>query len=276
LATDEQLGKSSMSDQTPAALLRAGELAGAIAASQAVLRKSPANIGARVLLAELLIFSGNLERADTLMDAASAIDSTTSLVAAEYRQLLRGEIARRQLYADGRVPEFLGEPTDAQRLQLSALVAMRAGDVAEATRQSRLAEETRPRTPGLLGDARFDDFRDADDWMAGSFEVLTSTGKYFWIPTERVVSANFHAPTRVRDLIWRRASMVVSDGPEGDVYVPAIYAADEALTDALRLGRETDWREAEGGLVRGVGQRVFLAGDEGVDVMAVRSLKFAA
>jgi type VI secretion system protein ImpE len=69
--------------------------------------------------------------------------------------------------------------------------------------------------------------------------------------------------------------MSVADGPEGDVYMPAVYAADEPLTDALRLGRETDWREAEGGMVRGVGQRVFLAGEEAVDVMTVRTLRFA-
>ena len=265
-----------MNDLTAASLLRAGKLADAIAASQAVLRKSPTNLDARVLLAELLIFSGNLERADTLMDAATAIDPTTSLVVAEYRQLLRAEMARRQLFVDGRVPEFLGEPTDAQRLQLAALVAMRAGDVKEATRQARLAEETRPRAPGLLGEAAFDDFRVADDLFGGSFEVLTSTGKYFWIPTERVISADFHAPTRTRDLLWRRVTMAVADGPEGDVYMPAIYVADEPLTDLQRLGRETDWREAEGGLVRGVGQRVFLAGEDAVDAMTLRALRFAA
>ena len=265
-----------MSDQTAASLMRAGRLADAMAASQAAVRKTPTNLDARILLAELLIFSGNLERADTLLDAATAIDPTTSLVVAEYRQLLRADMARRQLFADGRVPEFLGEPTEAQRLQLAAMVALRDGDAAGATRQARQAEEARPRVPGLLGDAPFDDFRDADDLLAGSFEVLTATGKYFWIPTERVVSAEFHAPVRTRDLIWRRASMSVADGPEGDVYIPAIYAAAEPVTEAQKLGRETDWREAEGGLVRGVGQRVFLAGDDGVDVMTLRALRFGA
>ena len=68
----------------------------------------------------------------------------------------------------------------------------------------------------------------------------------------------------------------VANGPEGDVYMPATYVADEPVTDLQRLGRETDWREAEGGLVRGVGQRLFLAGDDGVDAMTLRSLKFTA
>ena len=91
-------------------------------------------------------------------------------------------------------------------------MALRAGDVAEAARQAEAAEATRPRAPGKHGDAAFDDLRDADDLLAGSFEVLTTTGKYFWIPTERVLALEFHAPKRPRDLLWRRASMSVGQG----------------------------------------------------------------
>jgi type VI secretion system protein ImpE len=265
-----------MSGQSAAALMREGRLSDAIAAAQAKLRSSPTNLDARVLLAELLICAGNLERADVIIDAAPAIDSTTVLVAAEFRQLIRAEIARRQLFLDGRVPEFLSGPTAAQRLQLAALVSLRGGDADEAARQSELAEATRPRAPGFSGETAFDDFRDADDLLAGTFEVLTTTGKYFWVPTERVAAAEFHAPTRTRDLIWRRVSMSVADGPEGDVYMPATYIAAGPVTDAQRLGRETDWRDVGGGLMRGVGQRMFLAGDEGMNSMSLTTLRFDA
>jgi len=118
--------------------------------------------------------------------------------------------------------------------------------------------------------------RDADDLLAGSFEVLTTTGKYFWIPTERVQSIEFHAPKRPRDLMWRRASMTVADGPDGEVYLPTIYASDEAMTDLLRLGRETDWRQADGGPVRGVGQRLFMIGDDAVAMMDIGTIRFGA
>ena len=73
---------------------------------------------------------------------------STALVVAEFRQLMRADMARRQLFRDGRVPEFLADPTAAQRLQLAALVALRAGDLAEATRQAEAAEAARPRAPG--------------------------------------------------------------------------------------------------------------------------------
>ena len=219
-------------DQTAAALFHAGKLDDAVAAAQAALRKAPTDVNARVLLGELLAFTGNLERADVVLDAASAIDPSTALVVAEFRQLIRADMARRQLFRDGRLPEFLADPTETQRLQLAALVALRGGDLAEAMRQAEAAEAARPRAPGKHGDAAFDDMRDADDLLAGSFEVLTTTGKYFWIPTERIQTLEFHAPKRPRDLLWRRASMSVEAGPDGEVYLPAVYVADDPMSDA--------------------------------------------
>ena len=265
------------------ALFRACRLGDAIAAANAEVRRRPTDLGARVLLAELLLFDGNLERADVLLDAAAQADPTAAVVAAEFRQLLRAEIARRQMSREGRVPEFLGEPTAALRAALAAQVALRAGDMAEAARQAAEIETLRPRAPGVAkrgdgdGDLAFDDFRDVDDLCAGFFEVLTTTGKYFWVPTERVASIAFHPPRRPRDLAWRRATISVKDGPDGEVYVPAIYDCPRpGLADEYRLGRSTDWIEEAGAPVRGIGQRVFLAGDEALGIMELGELRFAA
>lgn len=262
-------------EDTAGALFRAGKLAPAIDAANAAVRKSPADLGGRVLLAELLVFAGNLERADTILDAAAQTDPTAMVAAAEFRQLLRAEIARRQLRSEGRVPEFLGEPTPALQASLAAAVAWRAGDTKEAARKVGEAESLRPRVPGLSGEAAFDDFRDVDDFRAGFFEVLTTTGKYFWIPTERVASIDFHPPRRPRDLAWRRATVSVNDGPDGEVYLPALYDSGQPdLADEYRLGRATDWRGEEDGAVHGVGQRVFLVGDDARGIMDLSALRF--
>ncbi len=267
----------SESGMDAAALFRAGRLAEAVEAAGGAVRRAPADFGARYLLAELLLLAGNLERADVILDAAATVDAGGAVTVAEFRQLLRAETARRQLHRDGRVPEFLGDPTPAQQASLAAAVALRAGDLGAAKAHADEAEAVRPRAPGRSGATSFDDFRDADDMCAGFFEVLTTTGKYYWIPTERVASMEFHPVTRPRDLRWRRVSVSVQDGPDGDVYMPVNYWSDDpALPDALRLGRATEWIEEAGAPVRGLGQRIFLAGDEALEASALGELDFGA
>ena len=68
--------------------------------------------------------------------------------------------------------------------------------------------------------------------------------------------------------------MSVASGPDGEVYLPAVYVADDPLSDALRLGRETDWRQADGGPVRGVGQRLFIVGEDAVPMMDLGNFRF--
>jgi type VI secretion system protein ImpE len=262
------------------ALFAARKLGPAIEAANAEVRRKPGELGGRVLLAELLLFAGNLDRADVVLDAAAKVDPTSAIVVAEFRQLLRADIARRQCAREGRVPEFLGEPTPSLRASLAAQVALRAGDIAEAARQTAEAESTRPQVAGTMigpgGETAFDDFRDVDDLCAGFIEVLTTTGKYFWVPNERVESIAFHPPKRPRDLAWRRATISVNAGPDGEVYIPAIYDSTQPdLADDYRLGHTTDWIEDETGPVRGIGQRVFLIGEEAYPIMDIAELRFA-
>jgi type VI secretion system protein ImpE len=266
---------------TAGALFHARQLGAAIAAANAAVRRTPGDLGGRVLLAEFLLFAGTIDRADTILDAAATADPTSAVVVAEFRQLLRAETARRQLSRDGRVPEFLGEPPAALRAALAAQVALRAGDTAEAARCAAEAEAVRPRVPGFRkeesGETAFDDFRDVDDLCAGFFEVLTTTGKYYWVPTERVASIVFHPPRRPRDLAWRRATISVNEGPDGEVYIPVIYdSLLPELADDLRLGHSTDWSEEQSGPVRGTGQRVFLVGDDAHGIMDIAELRFGA
>lgn len=258
-------------------LFRDGRLGAAIEAGNAAVRRAPADLGCRFLLAELLLFAGNLERADVILDAAADLEASAAVTIAEFRQLLRAETARRQLYREGRVPEFLDGPTPALQETLAAIVALRDGHGTDARRHADAAEAIRPRVPGNNGALAFDDFRDADDLCAGFFEVLTTTGKYYWIPTEQVERIECHPAQRPRDLCWRRVSMSVRAGPDGDVYLPAIYwSADPGLSDALRLGRATDWQEAADGPVRGLGQRMFLAGEAALEIGALDVLGFGA
>jgi type VI secretion system protein ImpE len=67
--------------------------------------------------------------------------------------------------------------------------------------------------------------------------------------------------------------MSVREGPDGVVYIPTTYGNDAPdIAEPLRLGRQTDWQEQDG-LVRGIGQRVFLVGDEPATIMEIGTLE---
>jgi type VI secretion system protein ImpE len=111
--------------------------------------------------------------------------------------------------------------------------------------------------------------------VAPLLEVLTSNGKYYWIPMERIERIEFRPPERPHDLLWRRVHMQVDAGPDGEVYLPVLYpGAPAEADDKVRLGRATDWRGGDGSPVRGVGQRMFLVGNEGQSIMEFKEIAF--
>ncbi|MBL8350398.1 MAG: tetratricopeptide repeat protein [Burkholderiaceae bacterium] len=264
---------------TPGDALRAGDLAGALAAATAAVKAAPTNADARWLMAEILLVTGDAERADRMLDAAALREPNPAVL--EFRRLLRAEVTRGQVLREGRAPKYQGDDaTPAQRAALHARMLLRLGDVAGATAAADDVEALRGAVPGRLEDAAgrstaFDDLRDADDLLAAELEVLTTAGDHLLVPTSRVRSLAFDAPRRLRDLVWRRCSIDLKDGTEGVVFVPAIYLGATAETDsALLLGRATEWTDPALGPVRGRGQRMLLVGDEVLPITSLHKLEF--
>lgn len=254
-------------------LFKEGKLDEAIEAMNAEVRTHPADPDRRSFLADLLCIVGNFERADVQLDAVAKVLPGAVPTCALVRQLIRAEQWRQQCFGEGRVPEFLAVPDEALQLHLRALIATREGDLAAAAQCLASAEAMRSPLRGVCNGQRFDDFRDCDDATASFFEVLTSTGKYFWIPMSRVVRMELRPLERARDLLWRRVAMEVREGPEGDVYLPAIYAP-APQNRAAQLGRTTEWSETEP--VRGVGLRTFLVGEETLTLPQLGEITFDA
>lgn len=260
-------------------LYAAGQLSEAVAAALAEVKSHPADSAARMLLCELLCFSGEVERADRQLDSLLLQAPQAALLIGTLQQLLRAEQARQECFRAGRVPEFLDGPNARLKTHLEALVLIREGCAAEAATLLAEAERQRPAFAGTFNGQAMDDFRDLDDITSSFFEVYTSTGKYFWVPMERVEEMELTAPERLCDLLWRPAHMIVSDGPDGLVYLPALYPESFAEADErLRLGRLTEWRggdpEVSGAPapVRGIGLRTFLVGETDQSIHELQQL----
>jgi type VI secretion system protein ImpE len=256
---------------------QAGRLAEAIAAATDHVKQHPTDASQRGFLCELLCFAGQWQRADLQLDAIGQQDPQSLMGLSMFRQLIRAEQARQQFYSEGRLPEFLDQPSGCLKCHLEASIRIREGKPREAVELLEGAEELRPGISGVCDGQAFDELRDLDDLTAPFFEVLTSNGKYYWIPMERVSLIEFHAPVRARDLLWRRVHMVVADGPDGEVFLPALYAGScEDPDDRVKLGRFTDWRGTEGTPTRGIGQRTFLVGEADRPILELKEITFNA
>jgi type VI secretion system protein ImpE len=257
-------------------LFHGGKLQEAIAAALEEVRDHPVDAGRRLLLAEMLCFSGEFERADNHLDAVGHSDPKTMPWIVAFRQLIRAAQARQDFFEAGRLPEFLAKPDGSVSLLLEASIRVRDKALPEAAHLLDQAEESRPKPSGTCDGQSFNDFRDLDDQTSCILEVLTTNGTYYWIPVAQIESIEFHGPTRPRDLLWRRTHLIVNDGPDGEVYVPVLYPGAHAESeDLLRLGRQTDWRGGGAEPVRGVGQRTFLVGDLALSILELKAITFA-
>jgi type VI secretion system protein ImpE len=254
---------------TPQALYEAGQLDEAIAAANEGLKSRPTDMDLRSFLVELLCFAGQIERADKQLEAIARLAPQHLPGVKQFRDLLRGEQARRDVLLAGRAPELMLDLDPCLEAHLMAMVVMREGRFGDALTMLQEVDAARPLVAGSSGDTPFEDLRDLDDVLGPVLEVITADGKFYWVPISALKSLEFEAPERARDLVWRSARMEMADGRHGQIYIPALYVTPAEADPALRLGRATDWVSEGGGPVRGHGRKCWLIGEEDVDIMAL-------
>lgn len=253
----------------------AGSLEEALEIAKGEVKNNPTDVARRNTYCELLCWVGELEKADKQLETLMMQDPSAAMGLSLFRQLIRGELSRQECFHKGRAPELLEGVDDLLQKQIELLLAMREGMQDRARELAEVIEQERPRIQGICDGNAFDDLRDLDDTCSTFFEVLTSTGKYYWIPMSRVLVVQLHPITRPRDLMWRRAHMIVQDGPDGEVYLPLNYALSLGSEDKqLRLGRATDWKGGEEGPVQGLGRRMMLIGEEDRSLLEVSEFLF--
>ncbi len=260
-----------------AALLAEGRLAEAIGASTARLKASAVDTAARANLAELLCLAGDFDRAEAQLAilAQQTIDRPVAI--ARMRHLIRAALAREAWFNSAAVPTLVTEPGPGQQAALRLAIAMQAGpdEVAAAL---EAAEAARCHPSGHADGVPFDDLRDADDRCAWFLDILTMDGNYVWVDLAAVESLVFTPLGRPVDLLWREARLGLADGRVADVVVPAQYVCPRdgstTVEEEHRLAARTDWRDGPGGAVLGLGQRLWLVGDDAKPILELTELVF--
>ncbi len=256
---------------SPVELFQAGRLKDAVALATERVRDDPTNVTARSQLSELLCFTGDLERADKQLDAAAQIDPEVMVGTSLLRHLIRSEVTRREVFEQGRVPEFLSEPGESAQKRLKALLALREGAAAEAAQLVAEAASEEPLVRVTIDEGVQSGFRDLDDVLGPILEVYTATGKYYWVPVHLVRRIEMSPIETLADMLWRSAQIETVGDVNGRVHLPAIYyGSQQSADERVWMGRATEWEEASpGGCVRGRGQKEYLVGDDAMPVLSL-------
>ncbi len=256
-------------------LFKAGRLQAAIDAQLADVKAAPGDDGRRLFLFELAAFAGDLDRAKKQIEMLSYDLPQLQMAVGLYRLALDSEAARRNFLQSGQPPQFFSPPPDHVARRLQAVQELRSGRPAEAAEMLKEANEAAPMLCGQCNGRPFDILRDADDLFGTVLEVFAN-GRYFWLPLEQTAAIAMNSPTTPRDLIWAPARLTLKNGTSGDVLLPTMYPnSHEHADDAVKLGRATDWLTPAEGLVRGVGAKTFLVGDEATALLDWRDVAIA-
>jgi type VI secretion system protein ImpE len=233
----------------------------AIELAKSHVRTLPTDQEARNLYIDLLILSGDYERADSQCTVAATFSPESTMGFAMLRNQLRAMAARNAWFETGALPEFPQGPTGIDKAALRLGIAHRQHEKQEAASALAELDELRGERRLLWNGRPVTDLRDLDDRIPHAMEVLMTGGGYLWIDFGKIAEVVVEPVARPRDLAFRRAELRLTDGATAPVLLPAIYHGTPA-TAALLLGRETQWREESTGITTGQGQRCYLAGDE--------------
>lgn len=252
--------------------LREGDLEGALLQLQERVRKEPANAALRVFLFQLLALMGQWPRALNQLGVAGELDAGTLAMVQTYREALRCEVLRAEVFAGKRSPLIFGQPAEWVALLLEARRLLAQGAAEQAREVAARALAAAPATAGSIDGVDFDWIMDGDGRLGPILEAIVN-GRYYWIPLQRIAAIRFEQPADLRDLVWMPAYFTWANGGEGVGLVPTRYPASESSQDPrIRMARKTDWLEVAPGLHIGQGQRMLVTDGGDHPLMDVRHI----
>jgi type VI secretion system protein ImpE len=235
-----------------------------------LIQKQPQRSDLRVFLFQIYCVQGEWIKAATQLDVLLELDPSSKPMVETYREALKCEALRREVFDGKRSPLVLGAPQDWLAMMIEALRVDGEGRPDAAGELRARALEAAPATSGKLDGAPFAWLADADSRLGPVVEAIIN-GKYYWVPVSRLLRIEIEKPADLRDFVWAPATLTLENGAANVALIPTRYPGTERESDqALRLARATDWREQPGGAWHGVGQRMLTTDQTEVALLDVR------
>jgi type VI secretion system protein ImpE len=252
--------------------VREGDLEAALAHLQEQIRKAPGNAELRVFLFQMLCILGQWERALTQLNLAAELDAKALAMAQTYREAIRCELLRAEVFAGKKSPLIFGQPQEWLALLIEALLSAPGSPAGHAQALRERAFAAAPASSGSVDGAAFEWLADGDMRLGPVCEAVIN-GRYYWIPFERLARVDLEEPSDLRDLVWLPAHFLFANGGDAVGVIPTRYPGSEASQDSrIRLARKTLWEEPVPSVFYGLGQRMLTSDAGDHPLMDVRTV----
>jgi type VI secretion system protein ImpE len=253
---------------SPTELFQEARLDEALAAQRALVEANPDDVKERMLLCDLLAHTGDRDEVRRQLDRLAAGPAEIQDYLNEWRRLLAADDARHA----GADPRFLIDAPAHVRRRLQARSLLNQGRDEEAVHLIDDSDEEADWVEGYVDGRPFEGWRDADDLLGPVLEAFHGD-HYIWLPVEQVRKLRLEPGDEIRDSLYRPATVWLRDGSEWEIVIPNLYSgtADHS-EEGIRTGAGVDWVD-RGGLVRGLGARTYLLGEEELSPEDIRQVE---
>jgi type VI secretion system protein ImpE len=239
-------------------------------------KANPGKAALRIYLFQLLCVLGNWERALQQLQVCAQLDAAALPMAQAYREAIRCEVLREEIFAGKRSPHFLGTPPEWGGLLVESLRHLRDGANAAADAMRVQAFDMASEVACELDGQPCAWIADADSRLGPVCEIIVN-GQYYWLPFEQIRELRLEAPEDMRDFVWLPAQLTLANGGEQVALLPARYPGSAAVADdRIKLGHLTEWQEIGEEAWSGLGQKVWISDQGEYPLLATRRLSVKA
>jgi len=254
-------------------VLGTNSIADEITRIQGEIRQKPNVLEYRVYYFQLLSLTGQWQKALPQLQVCAQLDAKTLPMAQAYREALRCELMREEIFAGKRIPQVLGQPPEWLGMLIEAQHQLAEGKVAESQALRAAAMEAAPTTAGTVNGEAFEWICDGDSRLGPVVEAIVN-GQYYWIPFSQFREIKVDAPEDLRDMVWAPAKFTFVNEGSTVAMIPTRYIGTQTQDDDFKLSRKTTWTEVDADTYTGLGQRVLTTDQAEYALLDIRELKF--
>lgn len=238
------------------------------------IRQSPAQAALRIYYFQLLVVLGEWGKALEQLQLCAQLEPGATPMARTYRELIRCEVLRGEVFAGRRHPFLVSEPAAWLAWLLDALA--QAGHGADGAAQALRAQalDEAPAVPGCIDGQAFAWLADSDTRLGPVCEFIAN-GNYYWLPFDAIQRIGFEPVQDLRDLVWQPGEIVLRQGGVLQGFMPTRYPLDGTDADGLKLAVLTEWHDIGAGHVAGRGQRTWVTDLDDFPMLQVRTVALA-